>query len=88
MEKLYRLEFNEKQQHFHLNNYTHEENTNGWFTVCKHCSDFEFKLFSSFIYSKKENKLTKEIILKSFSELKYFIKNLNDFNLHICKETV
>jgi len=27
MEKTYRLEFNEKQQNFHLDNFTHEEGT-------------------------------------------------------------
>jgi hypothetical protein len=55
MEKTYRLEFNEKQQNFHLDNYTHEPNTFGWFTITDHCSDFEFKVFEAYVNRNHNN---------------------------------
>lgn len=37
--KYYRLEFNEKQQKFHLDNYTHDPDTFGWFTLEEKAED-------------------------------------------------
>jgi hypothetical protein len=65
MEKKYRLEFNEAQQSFHLDNYTHTEGKHGWFTIFEYCTDLEFKVYESFVNRKLEKKkLTKEYLLK------------------------
>ncbi len=83
MEQTYRLEFNEKQQHFHLDNYTHEPNTFGWVTLTEHCTDKEFKIFEAFINRNKSKRLTKEYVLRSFTELKGFYKNLLEYGIEI-----
>ena len=61
MEKLYRLEFKEKTQHLRLDNYTHEENTNGYVTILNHISDNEFYILESYI-SAQGKKNTLQII--------------------------
>jgi hypothetical protein len=81
----YRLEFNEKQQKFHLDNYLHEENTHNWFTIFNHCTDREFKIYEAFVNRSKKNKLTKEYLLKCAVELKGFTNNLLEYNLSINK---
>jgi hypothetical protein len=83
MEITYRLEFNEKQQHFHLDNYTHEQNTNGWFTITENCTDFEFKIFKAYVNRIKKGKLTKEYLLKSKSEVIVLLENLYESNLRL-----
>lgn len=83
MQKIYRLEFNEKQQKFHLDNYTHEPNTLGWFTITDHCSDFEFKVFEAYVNRAKNDKLTKDYLLKCLAEIIGLINNLQERNLHI-----
>ena len=83
MERLYRLEFNEKQQNFHLDNYTHENDTYGWITIADHCSDLEFQIFDAFINCKGKKKFTNEYVLKTFSELKKFINKLMEYNISI-----
>ena len=45
MGRTHRLEFNEKQQSFHLDDFTHEGGTHGWFTIFEHCTDVEFKVY-------------------------------------------
>jgi len=83
MEKTYRLEFNEKQQNYHLDNYTHEENTHGWFTVFENCTTLEFRIFESYVKRINKKKLTKEYILKSATEIKIFMANLLEDKLKI-----
>jgi len=83
MEKKYRLEFNEKQQNFHLDNFTHEENTHGWFTIFESITGLEFKIYESFISRVPKEKLTKQYLLKCAEELKAFKKNLLKHNLTI-----
>jgi hypothetical protein len=85
MENTFRLEFNEKQQHFHLDNFTHEENTHGWITVYKNCTTLEFKIFESYVNRVPKVKHTKESVLKSAIEVKGFIRNLLEYNLSITK---
>jgi hypothetical protein len=85
MEKLYRLEFNEKSQHLRLDNYTHEENTHGWKTVCNSISDNEFHILESYISSQGKIKLTVNYLIKSIKHLERFILLLSDYNLHIKK---
>ena len=85
METTYRLEFNEKQQHFHLDNYTHDADMHGWFTITEHCSDMEFHRFEAYVNRTKVDKLTKEYLLKSLSEIKGFINNLMEYKLAITK---
>jgi hypothetical protein len=83
MEQTYRLEFNEKQQQFHLNNFTHEEGTHGWFTIFEHCTDIEFKVYEAFVKRIENKKLTKEYLLESATELKKFAYNLLEYDLTI-----
>lgn len=85
MEETYRLEFNEKQQFFHLDSYTHKENTHGWFTIFEHCTDFEFRIYLSFVNRVKKEKLTKEYLLKCAVEIKVFMNNLLEDGLLIQK---
>jgi len=81
MERTYRLEFNEKQQNFHLDNFTHEEGTHGWFTIFEHCTDVEFKVYESFVNRVPQKKLTKEYLLKCATEVKGFMNNLLEYGL-------
>ena len=83
-EKKYRLEFNEAQQSFHLDNYTHEEGTHGWFTIFEHCTDLEFKVYESFVDRKLEKKkLTQEYLLECADEVQRFWDNLSEYNVKI-----
>ncbi|MDB4789584.1 hypothetical protein OAG47_01700 [Verrucomicrobiales bacterium] len=84
MEKKYRLEFNEAQQSFHLDNYTHTEGKHGWFTIFEYCTDLEFKVYESFVNRKLEKKkLTKEYLLKCAGEVKRFWDNLEEYKVEI-----
>jgi len=83
MEKTYRLEFNEKQQNFHLDNFAHEEGTHGWFTIFEHCTDIEFKVYEAFVNRIQNKKLTKEYLLKCAIEVKGFTNNLLEYGLVI-----
>jgi len=82
--RIYRLEFNEKQQGFHLeNNPNHPENHCGWFTIFQHCTDTEFRIFESYVNRIKKRKLTKKYLLKSADEIKVFMKNLIEWKIEI-----
>ena len=84
-EKTYRLEFNEAQQGFHLDNYTHEEGMHGWFTIFEHCTDIEFKVYESFVNRVHKKRLTKEYLLKCATEVKQFTNNLLEYRLTVNK---
>ena len=75
-EKTYRLEFNINEQKFNLNNHIREEDTNGWFTIFEHCTDFEFLMFQAFVYRVPKKTLTKEYLLKEKFEIAGFMENL------------
>jgi hypothetical protein len=79
----YRLEFNEKKQKFHLDRYTHEENTHGWVTIFEHCTDLEFRIYESYVNRVYKKKLTIAYLLKCAFELKGFYKNLMLYGLFI-----
>jgi hypothetical protein len=81
MENTYRLEFNEKQQNFHLENFTNEPETHGWFTIFEHCTDIEFKVYEAFVNRIPKKKLTKEYLLKCAIEVKGFTNNLLEYEL-------
>ena len=81
MERTYRLEFNEKQQNFHLDNFTHEKSTHGWFTIFEHCTDVEFKVYEAFVNRIPNKKFTKEYLLKCASEVRVFTNNLLEYGL-------
>ena len=83
METTYRLEFNEKQQRFHLDNFTHTENTNGWVTIFDHCTDLEFRIYESYVNRIKKEKLTEKYLRQCTSELKGFISNLKEWSINI-----
>lgn len=85
----YRLEFNEKQQGFHLENehkdFMAKENTHGWITITDHCTDNEFHILEAYVNRIKKRKLTNEYVLMCLSEVKGFIKNLAEYGLQIKK---
>lgn len=83
MERTYRLEFNEKQQYFHLDNFTHEENTHGWFTIFEHCTDFELKVYQAYVYRIPKKKLTKAYLTQCAIEIKGFMNKLTEYKLII-----
>ena len=85
MERTYRLEFNEKQQAFHLDNYSHQENTFGWITVFDHCTDVEFKIFECYLRSFKFSGYTNEIIITAAKGATNFINEMTDRNLLVIK---
>jgi hypothetical protein len=82
-ERFFRLEFNEKQQCFHLDNYNHEEGSHGWFTIYKHCTNHEFHIYEAYVNRIPHKILTKEYLLKCAKELKGFINNLSEYKLTI-----
>jgi hypothetical protein len=85
MERTYRLEFNEKQQHFRLDNYSQPENTFGYVTIFEHCSDFEWKVLKLYIQSKGDQKLTIEKVKSYAGALKCFWHFLISNGVHITK---
>ena len=85
---LYRLEFNEEQQVFHmemLSPYAKEANTHGWFTITEYCSDIEFNIFEAYVNKTKHERLTKEFLLRCITEIAGFMNNLSEYNLVIKK---
>lgn len=82
---IYRLEFNEKQQRFHLNNLSNEKETHGWFTVFEYCSDIEFKIYEAFVNRIPNKKLTKEYLLSCAFEFRKFMSNLLEYNLCVSR---
>lgn len=72
-ERKYRLEFNDKRKIFHLDNYTHEENTCGWVTICD-ITDSEFKIVSSYFEFFDDKKKTNENVFKFVNDLMGLIK--------------
>jgi hypothetical protein len=85
MERTYRLEFNEKQQRFNLDNFTAEENTHGWFTIFAHCTDLEFKVYEAFVNRVPNKQLTKEYLLQCAEEIKGFTSNLMEYGLVVSR---
>lgn len=81
MEQTYRLEFNEKQQQFHLNSGIQEPETHGWFTIAEHCTEIEFKVFEAYVNRIPQKKLTKEYLLKCLAEVTKFTLNLLEYKL-------
>ena len=81
--QIYRLEFNEKQQHFHLDwNNAHGENTHGWKTIDKNCTDAKYALFDVYMKSTfdldidnlSEGKLvTCKFILECYAKFEMFL---------------
>ena len=96
MEKLFRLEFNEKQQAFH-HHYPHQthvkENSYGWKTIIENCSDDEFHILEAYLSRNvphhrsmaKKERYSIEYILKSLSELQSFYSNLLEYKMSIRK---
>jgi hypothetical protein len=88
--KNYRLEFSEKQQWLRLDNYSHQENTDGFITIMERCTDIEFKIFEAFL-TRINGELIKESkikyrnvdLLEAYEEIKIFIKSLDEYGLKI-----
>ena len=84
MDKMYRLEFNEKQQ-LHLDNYSHEEQTHGWITVYKYCTDVEFWVFRSFLEANITGRKTNKNVLECANKCESFMKILVQNRLQITR---
>ncbi len=80
---IYRLDFNEENQTFHLDNYTHKAGTNGWVTICENCTDYEYKILLCYANIIPNKKLTEEYLLKCLSEVKIFLDNMIQYGLSI-----
>ena len=88
-EKLYRLEFNERQQMFHYENGRHEPDTFGWKTVCDELPIEIITLLTEFISQRRKGKkhmLTFERILKYKEEYNAFICALEELDLAITEQ--
>ena len=85
MDKIYRLEFNESQQNFHMDDNRAKENTFGWFTVMDNCTDLEFYIFESYVNRVKQKRLTKHYLIKCVTEVAGFMSNLREYNLNITR---
>ena len=83
MERTYRLEFNQDQQNFHLDNFTKQPNTYGWFTIFEKCTDLEFKIYVSYLNRVQKKVYTKEYLIKSAKELEKFTDNLLNIGLEV-----
>lgn len=84
---IYRLEFSEEQQLFHLANKKHQEpNTNGFATIIEDCSDLEFRVFESFVNRVKIKKITNEFLLQQLVELKGFYKNIHEYSIDVIQK--
>lgn len=81
MNDTYRLEFNEKQQVFHLNEGT--EKPHGWITIFDHCTVTEYLIFDSYVGRIKKDKLDVEYLLKCKSEVEKFMTNIISNGLQI-----
>lgn len=81
MEKLYKIEFSEKQQIFALNE-KHNPTPKDWVVVTENATKNEFKIFVSFM-AKDKNNLSIYQVKKEFKNLQNFIENLMQNNLEI-----
>lgn len=79
----FRLEFSEKQQHFHLNRGTRSENTHGWVTICEVGEDRFLSKFTEYMRWKygfcKENPVPLKAVLKEFECYKWIVRSANRF---------
>jgi hypothetical protein len=84
---LFRVEYNEDQQSFHLEsmNGNHEPYTHGWQTISENADDVEFKGFVKFINYKQNKKYTVKYLQRSYKRYldfleyyKYLVKIYSD----------
>jgi hypothetical protein len=83
METNYRLEFNEKQQQFHMDTGSHEANTFGWVTIAEKCTDLEHVVFIRIIGAVFGNeKLNKKKCDRCYNAMletvKYLVKKIKN----------
>jgi len=85
--KFFRIEFNEKKQHFHhaYSFQNQEPYTNGYYTIAEYCTNEEWRVFEAFVNRVKKKRLSLEYVLKSFEELQGFYKNLLEYRMIIGK---
>jgi len=82
-ETKYRIEFNEEQQKFHLDNGTGKLNSHGWFTVMDEATNKQFHVFESFVNRTNKSRLTRDYLLNCVTEFGGFLKNLNEYGYKI-----
>jgi hypothetical protein len=87
MELIYRLEFNNEQQKFHLDtNNTHDPNSHGWVTVVDHCTNTEFRILEAYANRIPGQKITAEYLHQCLVEVKQFMYNLMEYNIAIISQ--
>ena len=74
---LYRLEFNQKQQVFHMAEKSDGARP-GWHVVTESCTPEESVILQCYCDAKKSPKITNEFVMKSLAELKIFWGKLMD----------
>lgn len=74
---LYRLEFNQNQQVFHLAEKSDIKRP-GWYVISESCTPLECIVLQCYCESKKTPHMTNVFVLKCLSELKTFWSKLMD----------
>jgi hypothetical protein len=83
MEIRYRLEFNEDQQLFHLDNGTHKEGSFGWITITPSFSSEDLIIFESWLRRSNRKKYTAKFLIKELTNLLFFRDELHKYGLQI-----
>jgi hypothetical protein len=74
--KFYRLEYNPKDKNlFHLDNYTHRENTSGWETIEEKAENFIAKRFIVYFQKYHQDKIYDIVEVKSMWQLFSGVEN-------------
>jgi hypothetical protein len=83
-ENLYKVEFNESKQHFHLSLYVKGlKDSNGSCKIYDCVSDFEFKIFKIFLQSNYKSPYTLENVLDASKIISKFHNELVNNNIDI-----
>lgn len=77
------LEFNEKQQAFHLNDGKYPKDNLGWQIIVSNCTIKEHDIFMAYLKSLQENNLTVKKLKKIANKSKIFDKELKELGLKI-----
>ena len=81
LDSLYKLEFSEEQQMFHMNSDRHAMDSNGYVTILDNCTTEELQLLEAYLAIHPKRKKTVSHILKCIDEIVLFHKALAEENL-------
>lgn len=79
--KLFKLEFNEKQQQFYCNYGENIPETYGWVTIFEHCNELQERFFDAYINIKirKTGTLTVKFLQEKAKECQDLLSQLTDY---------